>query len=72
MKRKNQFHKITIKEISENIINKIKKLFSDNENNKNHAESEGGYGLGYYEGYHDAILDVYNTLGIKHSEDFCN
>ena len=51
---------------------KIIELLSDNEGNKKIAYTEGGYKQGYYEGYHDAIVDVMDKLKIPHTEGFYN
>lgn len=48
----------------------IKDLIMDNEDNKPFLEDE--YGTGYYEGYHDALVDLMNKLNIKHNEVFYN
>ena len=40
------------------------------ENEQNTIENE--YDEGYMEGYHDAIIEVFNFLEIKHDEDFFN
>lgn len=48
----------------------IVKLLTANEGNKEYLEA--GYDTGYYEGYHDALVDVMNKLNIPHSEEFYN
>ncbi|MDE5830337.1 MAG: hypothetical protein K2H53_01195 [Clostridia bacterium] len=53
----------------ENVDKIIKKLIADNEAN---ATEDGGYAQGYYEGVHDAFVDVLNQLGIPTDEDFYN
>ena len=40
------------------------------ENEENIIEDE--YDHGYAEGYHDAIVEVFNFLNVEHDEDFYN
>ena len=49
----------------------IKRLLNDNERNKDNVV-ENTYGEGYYEGYHDALVDLMNKVGIKHNEEIYN
>ena len=49
----------------------IKDLIMNNEDNKPFVIDEG-YGMCYYEGYHDALVDLMNKLNIKHNEVFYN
>lgn len=50
----------------------IKDLIDDNEGNNNPAIINAPYGKGYYEGYHDALVDLMNKLKIPHNEDIYN
>lgn len=43
------------------------------ENNKeNFAIPHDEYGTGYIEGYHDALVDLLNQLGIEHDYEYYN
>lgn len=53
----------------ENVEKIINKMIADNEGN---ATEDGAYDQGYYEGVHDALVDVLNQLGIPTAEDFYN
>lgn len=59
-----------------NIHEIIEKLISDNEGNKNtlddHDSFIAGHRTGYYEGYHDALVDLLNKLGIQHNHEIYN
>ena len=46
----------------------IKDLIADNEENI----INNPYDDGYYEGYHDALVDLMNKLGIEHDEEIYN
>ena len=46
----------------------IKDLIADNEENT----INDSYDNGYYEGYHDALVDLMNKLGIEHNEEIYN
>lgn len=46
----------------------VHRLLSDNEQNIEMAT--GGYDSGYAEGYHDALVDVMNQMGIPHNEEY--
>ena len=46
----------------------VRRLLSDNEQNIETAT--GGYDSGYAEGYHDALVDVMNQMGIPHNEEY--
>lgn len=50
----------------------IKDLITDNEDNNIEPTIYDPYGKGYYEGYHDALVDLMNKLGIKHNEEIYN
>lgn len=49
----------------------IKNLIADNEENNIEPIVSDEYGKGY-EGYHDALVDLMNKLGIKHNEKIYN
>lgn len=50
----------------------IKDLLTDNEGNNVEVITSDPYGKGYFEGYHDALVDLMNKLGIKHNEKIYN
>ena len=50
----------------------IKDLIADNEENNIEPIVSDPYGKGYYEGYHDALVDLMNKLHIPHNEEFYN
>lgn len=50
----------------------IKDLIADNEENNIEPIVSDEYGKGYYEGYHDALVDLMNKLRIKHNEEIYN
>ena len=50
----------------------IKDLIADNEGNNIEPIVNDEYGKGYYEGYHDALVDLMNKLRIKHNEEIYN
>lgn len=43
-----------------------------NGNKDNFAMSENRYDRGYAEGYHDALVDLLNQLGIEHDYEYYN
>lgn len=49
----------------------IKDLIDSNEENKEICDGDS-YSNGYYEGYHDALVDLMNKLEIQHNEEFYN
>ena len=48
----------------------IDNLMYDNEENLHHILNE--YDRGYVDGYHDALVDLMNQLGIEHDEEIWN
>lgn len=48
----------------------IKDLIADNEENLQIVKND--YDFGYYEGYHDALVDLMNKFGIQHKEEIYN
>lgn len=42
------------------------------ENNEANANEDGDYSQGYYEGVHDALVDVLNQLQIPTDEEYFN
>ena len=48
----------------------IKNLIEGNK--ENFAMSENRYDSGYAEGYHDALVDLLNQLGIEHDYEYYN
>lgn len=58
-------------EEQESISEVLMKILKGNEDNRP-TVSEEGYPRGYYEGVHDAIVDVLNALHIEHSEKYYN
>ncbi|ADL36071.1 hypothetical protein bpr_II132 (plasmid) [Butyrivibrio proteoclasticus B316] len=50
----------------------VKNLIADNEENNIESITSDAYGKGYYEGYHDALVDLMDKLGIKHNEEIYN
>lgn len=53
-----------------NIGQIVQQLLANNE--QNIEMFAGGYDSGYAEGYHDALVDVMNRMGIQHSEEYYN
>lgn len=49
----------------------ILKLIQDNEDNEK-TSTLGGYDRGYFEGFHDACVDILHKLGIETSEEYYN
>ena len=49
---------------------KLWQLIKDNEENL--AGNPCGYDKGYAEGFHDAILDVFSIMGIRHDLEYFN
>ena len=52
----------------------IKRLIKLNEDNKPFLGStiHDQYNAGYFDGYHDALVDLMEHLNIKHEEEFYN
>ena len=53
----------------ENVEDIINALLASNADN---ANENGGYEQGYFEGVHDALVDVLNQLGIPTDEECYN
>ena len=59
----------------EKVERTIKSLITDNEGNRTtdlYVVFGDRYTVGYYEGYHDALVDVMNKLEINHNEKYYN
>ncbi len=48
----------------------IMDLISDNKENMHYVLNE--YDQAYTDGYHDALVDLMNKLGIEHNEEIIN
>lgn len=48
----------------------IMDLIADNKDNMHYALNE--YDHAYTDGYHDALVDLMNKLGIEHNEEIIN
>jgi len=48
----------------------IKDLIADNKENCHYILNK--YDNGYVDGYHDALVDLMNQLGIEHDEEIWN
>lgn len=58
--------------IQKNDVEKvILKLIRDNEGNEK-TSVLSGYNRGYFEGFHDACVDILHGLGIETSEEYYN
>ena len=52
------------------IAQEIKKRVEENEENRETISTS--YDEGYMEGYHDAMIEILNYLGVEHDQEYYN
>lgn len=57
---------IYIDEIAQEIKNRV------DANEENRETISDKYGEGYMEGYHDAMIELLNWMGVEHDQEFYN
>ena len=50
------------------IAQEIKNRVDANEYNKERADTK--YGYGYTDGYHDALIEILDFLGVEHDQEY--